>query len=282
MTQTLKIDCKAKVNLEDANVTFTWKIGDDVDTITVRTANGMAKATLVITRLSMEEYHGKTLECHPDNGIGVYNFTRFNISVEHFPPPNITKFRFQPDRKDEIDVEWLPVNVKGYPGASVEEYYIELARDKDGSLIEDRATVKGGNVSLSHVFKVDKCSKSYWVRVKAVNGNQDVSRFSGWMSLEPVTCPIVAAPGMCMPLYVIWYYSSCKATTDHLPYIPCNSLYSAGGSLTECVQLNAGCSLHVHCNIIIMHLWCYCCMQYCIMTLYPLVEEDRLFHNLVL
>ena len=225
------------MNLEDADVTFTWKIGDDiVDTITVRATNGMAKATLVIPRLSMEKYHGKSLECHPKNDIGVYNFTRFSISVEHFPPPNITKFRFQPDRKDAVDVEWLPVNVTGYPGASVEEYYIELARDKDGSDIEARATVKRGNVShvshVSHVFKVDKCSKSYWVRVKAVNGNQDVSRFSGWMSLEPVTCPIVTAPGMCMPLYVIWYYSSCKATTDHLPYIPCNSLYSARGSLT--------------------------------------------------
>ena len=200
VTQTLKIDCKAQANLDDADVTFTWKTGDDIiDTTTVRTTNGKATVELVIPGLSVEKHHDQSFECHPRNAIGVGNFTRFKISVELFPPPVITKFIFQPDSKDAIDVEWLPVNVTGYPGASVEEYYIELARDKDGSDIEARATVKRGNVS--HVFEVNECSNRYWVRIKAVNGNQDVSSFSGWVSLEPVTCPIINVPGMCMLLY---------------------------------------------------------------------------------
>ena len=192
VTQTLTLECKAMVNVDDTNVTFTWKkMGNGVVGITTvfYPTNGMATATLHIRSLSVEEHHGQSYECHPRNAIGSGNFTRFKISVEQFPPPNITKFAFQPDSRDAVDIEWLPVDVTGYPGASVEEYVIELARDKDGSDIEGKFNVKGDNVS--YVIPVKDCSMDYWVRIKAMNGNQDVSTFSDWTPLESVNCPVV-------------------------------------------------------------------------------------------
>ena len=194
VTQTLTIECKATGNLEDASFTFDWELGDKAkESFNVSATDGMATSTYMITGLSMEN-HEQTLECHPSNKIGNRNFTQFKISVELFPPPNVTKFAFQSDRKDALDIEWLPVNVTGYPGASVEKYYLELARDKDGSDIADSTFVPGGNAS--HVFTVDECSPNYWVRIKAVNGNQDVTSFSGWVNFTiAVNCPVVATPG---------------------------------------------------------------------------------------
>ena len=196
VTQTLKLECTAKINSDDTNVNFTWKLGgDEVSRVTVlHPTNEMASAAFYITRLSVEKHHDQVFECHPNNAIGGENFTEFKISVELFLPPEITKLAFQPDRKDALDVEWLPVNVTGYPDASVGGYYIELARDKDGSVIEASATVTGGNVS--HVFSVEECSENYWVRIKAVSDTQDVSSFSGWVPLEAVNCPIITVPGM--------------------------------------------------------------------------------------
>ena len=199
VTQTLTIKSKAKVNLEDTSVTFTWKIGDQEYTRIVPATDGIATNEFVIKDLNMAEYHGKFLDCYPSNTVGGYNFTRFDISVELFPPPNITKFAFRPDSKDAVDIEWLPVNVTGYPDASVEEYYIELARDKDGSDIEARFNVTGGNIS--HAIPVEDCSVDYWVRIKAVNGDHDVSTFSAWTALTATGCPLVAVPGMCVHVF---------------------------------------------------------------------------------
>ena len=193
VTQTLTIECKAKVRLGDDRVNFTWNIGDSKEISIVDAANGMATSIYTIIGLNMEKYHEQTLECHPTNAIGGHNFTQFKISVELFPPPNVTKFAFQRDRKDALDIEWLPVDVTGYPGASVEKYYLELARDKDGSAIVDSTFVPGGNAS--HVLKVTECSKNYWVRIKAVNGNQDVTSFSGWVPAEAVQCPVITVVG---------------------------------------------------------------------------------------
>ena len=192
VTQTLTLECKAMVNVDDSNVTFTWKkMGSGVvNTATVFSpTNGMATATLDIPSLSVEEHHDQSYECHPGNAIGSGNFTSFKITVELFPPPNITKFAFQPDSKDAVDIEWSPVDVRGYPGASVEEYYIELARDKDESDNKKSYTIKGSNTS--HAISVEECSKDYRVRIKAVNGDQDVSTFSDWTPLESVNCPVV-------------------------------------------------------------------------------------------
>ena len=194
VTQTLTIECKAKVRLGDDRVNFTWNIGDSKEISIVDAANGMATSLYTISELNMEKYHEQTLECHPTNAIGGHNFTQFKISVELFPPPNVTKFAFQRDRKDALNIEWLPVDVTGYPGASVEKYYLELARDKDGSAIVDSTFVPArGNAS--HVLKVTECSKNYWVRIKAVNGNQDVTNFSGWVPAEAVQCPVITVVG---------------------------------------------------------------------------------------
>ena len=192
VTQTLTLECKAVVNVDDTNVTFTWKkMGNGVvSTKTVFSpTNGTATATLDIRSLSIEDHHDQSYECHPRNAIGSGNFTRFKISVEQFPPPNITKFAFQPDSRDAVDIEWLPVDVTGYPDASVEEYFIELARDKDGSDIEGGFNAKGDDVS--YAIPVKDCSMDYWVRIKAVNGDQDVSTFSDRTPLESVNCPVV-------------------------------------------------------------------------------------------
>ena len=201
VTQTLKIKSKARVNLEDTTVTFTWKIGDQEYTRRVPAMDGMATDEFVIKDLNMAEYHGKALDCYPSNSVGGYNFTRFDISVERFPAPNITKFAFQPDSKDTVDIEWLPVNVTGYPGASVEEYVIELARDKDGSDIEARFNSTGDDVS--YVIPLKECSMDYWVRIKAVNGDQDVSEFSDWTAITATGCPLVAVPGMRIHVYIL-------------------------------------------------------------------------------
>ena len=194
------------MNSDDTDVTFTWKTGDVVlDTTTVHATNRMATAEWVICELSLEKHHSKIVECHPSNAFGKHNFTRFDISVKLFPPPVITKFMFQPDRKDAIDVEWLPVNVTRHPFVLVEAYYIELARDKDGSHIEATDTVTGGKAS--HIFSVDDCSNRYWVRIKAViSNNQDISSFSDWVPVEPVSCPVIV-PGMSMAtiLAYVWH-----------------------------------------------------------------------------
>ena len=197
VTQTLTIECEAIVNLNDTTVTFTWTMGNGKlkETRNVSASDRMARDEFKIMELNIADYDGKSLECHPSNAIGEYNFTRFNISVELFSPPEITKFAFQSDSKDALVCEWLPVDVTGYPGASVEGYYIELARDKDGSVIEVSANVTGGNDS--HVFSVGDCSRKYWVRIKAVSGKQDVSSFSAWTPTEAVGCPLIVVPGMC-------------------------------------------------------------------------------------
>ena len=200
VTETLKIECRAKVNLDDTNVTFVWKTDDDMkDTTTAQATNGMATYSLLICELNLEKHHDKLLECHPSNSFGEYNFTSYRILVELFPPPNVTKFAFQPDRKDAIDVEWLPIKKATRLFVPMEEYYIELARDKDGSDIEASYTVTGGKVS--HTFSAVECSNRYWVRIKAVTrGNQDISSFSGWVPIEPVSCPLIATsvPGKSM------------------------------------------------------------------------------------
>ena len=227
VTQTLTIECKAIVNLNDTAVTFTWTMGNGkLKETNVSASDRMANDTLKIMELTIADYHGKFLECHPSNAIGEYNFTRFNISVELFPPPEITKFAFQPDSKDAVVCKWLPVNDTGYPGASVGGYYIELARDKDGSVIEARANVTGGNDS--HVFSVEECSEKYWVRIKAVSGKQDVSNFSVWTPTEAVGCPLIVSPGTCKA------YAT-QALCMH--------------AVTEVAsQLSTACPLHFHCQ----------------------------------
>ena len=205
-TETLKIECRAKVNLDDTNVTFVWKTDDDMeDTTTAQATNGMATYSLLICELNLENHHDKLLECHPSNSFGEYNFTSYRILVELFPPPNVTKFAFQPDRKDAIDVEWLPIKKEPRLFVPMEEYYIELARDKDGSDIEASYTVTGGKVS--HTFSAVECSNRYWVRIKAVTrGYQDISSFSGWVPIEPVSCPLIttSVPGKSMHDYYIY------------------------------------------------------------------------------
>ena len=70
VTQTLTLECKAMVNVDDTNVTFTWKkMGSGVvNTTTVFSpTNGMATAALDIPSLSVEEHHDQSYECHPRN-----------------------------------------------------------------------------------------------------------------------------------------------------------------------------------------------------------------------
>lgn len=245
VTQTLTIECEAIVNLNDTAVTFTWTMGNGKlkETRNVSTVDGMATDTFKIMELNIADYRGKSLECHPSNAIGEYNFTRFNISVELFPPPEITKFGFQPDSKDAVVCEWLPVNDTGYPGASVGGYYIELARDKDGSVIEARANVTGGNDS--YVFSVEECSKEYWVRIKAVSGKQDISSFSVWTRTEAVGCPLIVSPG------------TCKASVTHALCMH---------DVTEVAsQLSTAYLLHFHCQFSVYEHACGgVSSQYCL------------------
>ena len=207
VTQTLTIECKAKLNLNDTEVTFTWMMGDKVIRMNTKNVSasdgGIAKDAYDISELSTGEHNGTSIECRPENAIGVYNSTWFTISVELFPPPVITTFAFQPDSKDAIVVKWQPVNVTGYPRVSVERYFIELARDKDRSVIVANATVTRDNVS--HVFPVDECSINYWVRIKAVSSKQDISNFTKWTPTKAVGCPLISdEPGT----YVQGTYSS--------------------------------------------------------------------------
>lgn len=192
MTQTLLLLCEAQGNMDDASITFTWKKGDEVQQMRdENTVSGRAASVLRIENLSVGKYHNKTIQCHPSNSIGGYNFTSYLLLVEPFPPPDIVSFRFDPDRPGMLVANWQPVDVTAYPGASLDSYYFEIARDKNGNDIVANDTVAAGN--LSFIFSLqDEFSGGYWVRIKAVKDGQDVSGFSAWVPIESVDRPTQA------------------------------------------------------------------------------------------
>ena len=104
------------------------------------------------------------------------------------PPPVIVSFRFTSDGPDMVNVTWLTVSLDGYPGVSLDRYYIEVSRDRNGSDIVAMETV--GISDTSFVLSVGEYSNNYWVRIKAVKGNLDVSSFSGWFQVESQAPPL--------------------------------------------------------------------------------------------
>ena len=197
VTQTLLLLCEAQGNMEDASITFTWMKGDEVVQTSVKdTVSGRASSELKIENLSVDEYHEETIQCHPNNSFGGANFTEFLISVELFPPPVIVSFRFDPDNPDMVIASWNPVNVTHYPNVSLDGYVFGIAKDENGSEIVTNGTVAASNFSF--IFSLtDKFSDGYWVRIKAVKDNQDVSGFSEWFRIEtvPSTTPVGECAG---------------------------------------------------------------------------------------
>ena len=189
VTQTLLLLCEAQGNMEDASITFTWVKGNEVvQKHDVATVSGRAASVLTVDNLSVDEHHGKTIQCHPSNNVGGANVTSFVISVQTFPPPVIVSFRFDPDNPDMVIASWNPVNVTHYPNASLDGYVFEIAKDENGSEIVTNGTVAASNFSF--IFSLtDKFSDGYWVRIKAVKDNQDVSGFSKWFPIETVPSP---------------------------------------------------------------------------------------------
>ena len=183
VTQTLLILCEAQGNMDDTSISFTWKKGIEVLQRSNEVAvSGRAASVLKIEDLSVEEYHGETIQCHPSNSFGGDNFTEFLISVELFPAPDIVSFRFDRDSPDMVVAAWHPVNITVYPEASFDSYYFEISRD-NGSDIVGNGTVAVGNISF--IFSLgDEYSDGFWVRIKAVKGDQDVSAFSAWFPVE--------------------------------------------------------------------------------------------------
>ena len=189
VTQTLLLLCEAQGNMEDASITFTWMKGNEVLWVDdVATVSGRAASVLTIGNLSVDEHHGKTIQCQPSNNAGGANFTSYVLSVQTFPPPDIVNFRFDPDNPDMVIASWNPVNVTDYPDASFDGYVYEIAKDENGSEIVTSGMVTASN--LSFIFSLtDKFSDRYWVRIKAVKDDQDVSGFSEWFPIETVPSP---------------------------------------------------------------------------------------------
>ena len=220
VTQTLLIHCVARGNVNDSAITFTWKQGDRVLQRNVISGvfGGEAASVLEIRGLSVDEHDGLSIQCHPSNSIGGVNFTEFIISVEPFPAPSITSFRRQDGGSNMATAEWQPLNVSGYPDASFDDYFYEIATDSNGNNIVFNGTVNAGNISLVYSFG-DELSDRYWVRVKAVKGDQDVSTFSPWFPITPTRRP----PGMfiCMDV-TCWVW--CALSDVYCPLWP-SSLY---------------------------------------------------------
>ena len=93
-----------------------------------------------------------------------------------------------------VNVTWLPVSLDGYPGVSLDGYYIEVSRDGNDSDIAAMGTA--GISDTSFVLSVGEYSNNYWVRIKAVKGNLDVSNFSGWFQVDPL--PTIQGMCVCM------------------------------------------------------------------------------------
>ena len=109
------------------------------------------------------------------------------------PPPVVVSFRFDPDHQDMVNVTWLPVSLVGHPGISVDGYYVEVSRNRNGSDIVANGTAAAGDTSF--VLSVGEYSDEYWVRIKAVQGNLDASGFSDWFAIDLV--PLLPISGVC-------------------------------------------------------------------------------------
>ena len=108
------------------------------------------------------------------------------------PPPVVVSFRFDPDHQNMVNVTWLPISL-GHPGISVDGYYVEVSRNRNGSDIVANGTVAAGDTSF--VLSVGEYSDEYWVRIKAVQGNLDASSFSDWFAIDLV--PLLSISGVC-------------------------------------------------------------------------------------
>ena len=98
------------------------------------------------------------------------------------PPPIVISFRRDPDRPDMLSVTWRPISLDEHASVSLDGYYIEVSRDRNGSDIVATGTAAAGDTSF--VLSVGESSDRYWVRIKAVNGTLDVSEFSDWFAIS--------------------------------------------------------------------------------------------------
>ena len=81
-----------------------------------------------------------------------------------------------------LSVTWRPISLDEHASVSLDGYYIEVSRDRNGSDIVATGTAAAGDTSF--VLSVGESSDRYWVRIKAVNGTLDVSEFSDWFAIS--------------------------------------------------------------------------------------------------
>ena len=153
---------------------------NDSDIVAMGTAAG-SDTTFV---LSVGEYSVKYwVRIKTVNGdVDVSSFSGWFQVDSRLPPPVIVSFRFTSDGPDKVNVTWDPVNFDGYPGVTLDGYYIEVSRDRNDSDIVAMGTAAGSDTTF--VLSVGEYSVKYWVRIKAVKGNLDVSSFSGWFQVD--------------------------------------------------------------------------------------------------
>lgn len=216
VTQTLTIHCEAQGNLDDTAISFTWRKGSEIletGVVDSGIVSGRAASVLTLRGLSVAEHGGEPIQCHPNNTFGGVNFTEFTISVVPFPAPDITSFAFHSNGTDMATAAWQPVNVSGYPDASLDGYYYEIARDSNGTDIVANGTVSAGDISLISSLGAG-LSDRYWVRVKAIKGDQDVSAFSDWFPID--VTPTRQPRGVCvLPLGKLCMLCDCAVQLRH-------------------------------------------------------------------
>ena len=127
------------------------------------------------------------------------------------PPPVVVSFRFDPDHQDMVNVTWIPVSLVGHPGISVNGYYVEVSRNRNGSDIVANGTAAAGDTSF--VLSVGEYSDKYWVRIKAVQGNLDASGFSDWFAIDAVL--LLPISGVCTCVHILLSAPTCYCHYMH-------------------------------------------------------------------